>query len=275
MATRLRSTVLIAIAVLAAVLLTSLVGVSRVLAETTTLDGLTATARVEASPYSFWFGQVNRDGICRLISGCVSATGADPNWVFKVDVPLVGSGTQTLDVNVQAADQVTGEKARYTLGFDSPLGTLHGNVDLVLKPSGDATIVSLQLNDMVATGFAQESIPQFQQSLQPYLASQMSILGRQRDDAGTKVTLAVKPGSKAQAKVVVSGASLTKKAPKARGKLRVLVGNKVVCTAEVRNSKGACRFTAPKKGAEIRAVVTGTLSNGYPVWNSATKRYRP
>lgn len=249
------------------------VGVNRVLAETTTLDGITATGLVDSSPESFWFGQVNRDGICRMISGCVSATGADPTWVFKVNVALTGSGVQTLDVNVKVVEQSVSTRAVYALSFASPLGTLDGTVDLALKPKGSSTVVTLMLRDMVSTGFAQESIPQFAQNLQPVLTSQLALLSRERVDAGTKVALTITPGTRAVARVKVSAASLTTKQPKARGQVRVLVGGKVVCAGTVRNSVGGCAFPAPKKGTLVRAVVTGTLSNGYPVWNSGTRKY--
>jgi hypothetical protein len=208
-----------------------------------------------------------------MISGCVSATGADPNWVFKVNVMLMGAGAQTVDVNVRVVEQAVARNAAYALSFSSPFGSLTGQVHVTLTPNGAATAVAIDLKDMVATGFAQESIPQFLAALQPYLTAQLKGLSRERVDAGTKVKLTVTQGTRAKARVVVTAPSLTSRRPTAKGVMRVLVGSRVVCTGIVRASKGTCSFTPPKKGVKVRAVVTGTLSNGYPVWNSGTARY--
>lgn len=273
MATRVRTWVTSGLVAVGAIGLVAAGGVTAVLAETATLDGVSATGRVDSTPLSFWFGQVNRDGICRMVSGCVGATGADPNWVFQVNVDVPGVGIQAIPVNVTAGPQVVGESASYRLSYDSSIGSLNGTVNLALKPAGDATNVTLTLQDFQATGLAAQSIPQFQAIFQPYVQAQLGVLSRERVDAGTKVTLVVKPGSKAKASVVVTATSMTKAKPKATGQMRVLIGKKVVCTAKVRNSRGSCSFAPPKKGTQVRAVVTGKLSNGYPVWNSASKKY--
>ncbi|MDO8308414.1 MAG: hypothetical protein Q7V58_08670 [Actinomycetota bacterium] len=271
---RRRKALLAALAIPVAATLIGVGAVSAALAETSTLDGLQATGRVEASRYSFWYGQVNRDGICALISGCTSATGADGNWVFQVAIDTP-AGVQTMPVTVATVEQTVFASARYRLAFTSVVGNLNGDVVLALKQVGKSTDVSVRLEKVVASGFATDAIPQFQQHLQPYLTSRLGILSRERIEAGTDVTMKVRPGARAVATVTVTGASLSARKPVATGVLRLLVNDKPVCIARVSKSKATCRFAAPAKGARIQAVVTGSFNNGYEIWNSAAGKYRP
>lgn len=269
-----RKAMLAALAIPIAATLMGIGALSTSLAETSTLDGLQATGRVEASRYSFWYGQVNRDGICALISGCTSASGAEGNWVFQVAIDTP-AGVQTMPVTVATVEQTVFTDARYRLAFTSAVGNLNGDVVLALKQVGKSTDVTVRLEKMVASGFATDAIQQFQQNLQPYLTSRLAILSRERVEAATDVTLKVRPGARAVASVTVTGTSLTARKPVATGVLHLLVNDKLVCVAKVSKSKASCRFAAPSKGARIQAVVTGSFNNGYAIWNSAAGKYRP
>ena len=263
--------VVVALLLVAGIFATS--AVARVWNEPITLDGLTSTARVAVTPDAFWFGEMNRDGLCRLLTGCESATGSGTNWVYRMGVDVPGVGFQTVDMNVRVADQVVLKMVRLSLSYDSALGSLKGDLTVSLRPSGQATIVTVKVEDMSGTGVAAMAIPELQARLTPDLQAGLADVALQGKVTGAKVLLNLTPGSTAVAKVKVTGASLTSKSPTARGLMRVVVGGKVVCTAPVKASKGQCRFRAPAKGAKVQVAVTGTFSTGSRFSASATKRY--
>lgn len=238
-----------------------------------TLDGLNSSSRVDVAPDAFWFGQMNRDGLCRLLTGCESATGSGSNWIFRMRVPVPVVGMQLVDVNVRVTEQVLLEKMSLSLSYDSALGSLKGDVTVSLRSSGQATIVTVAVQDMSGTGFGATAIPQLQERLVPDLKAGLADLNRETTVAGTKVLLTLSKGRMARASVTVTGSSLTKEPPRATGQMRVVVGGKVVCTARVKSNKGQCRFRAPARGAKVRVIVTGSFDNGYPIWSSAMKRY--
>ena len=263
--------VMVALLLGAGVLATS--AVARVVGEPITLDGLNSSARVAVTPDAFWFSEMNRDGICRLLTGCESATGSGSDWVFRMGVDVPVTGFQTVDMNVRVAERVLLERMRLSLSYDNVLGSLRGDLVISLKPSGGSTIVTVKVEDMTGNGVAAAAIPELQSRLAPDLQSGLTDLNGANARAAAKVLVTVTPGRVAVARVKVTGTSLTAKPPTAKGQMRVVVGGKVVCTAPVKASKGQCRFKPPARGAKVQVSVTGTFSNGYALSGSATKRY--
>lgn len=237
-----------------------------------TLDGLTATGTTTASPSTFWYAQVNRDGICGLIAGCVSARGEDPSWVLRVQYEGP-AGIQATDVDVAIVSQQAPNAARYRLSFDSTVGSMVGDVVLGVAVRGPGSTVTVTLEGMTATGFATGILDQFRTQLQPYLTGRLEALDAERAAAGATVALTVRPGAKAIAQATVRAATLTRQAPRATGTMRVISRGTVLCTAPIRASQATCSFRPPPRGSVLETVVTGTLSNGYALWASAQTRY--
>ncbi|MDD2858382.1 MAG: hypothetical protein PHU75_06840 [Candidatus Nanopelagicales bacterium] len=255
----------------AGVLATS--AVARAMADPVKLDGVSSTARVPMTPDAFWYSQVTRDGLCQLLTGCVSASGAGTDWIYRMKVPVPGMGVQTVDMKAQVVEQVLLEKVRMSLSYDNVLGSIKGDVTVSLKPSGQSTDVTVAFEDMSANGVAATALPVLQARLAPDLQSGLVVVSRKNARAGTKVQLTITPGSRATARVKVTGSTLTIVPPKAAGQMRVIAGRKVLCTAPVKAGAGQCRFKPPAKGVPVQAVVTGKFSNGYAFAGSATKRY--
>lgn len=247
-------------------------GATAALGRETAVDPITASATVTASPYSFWYGQVNRDGLCRLVSGCVSASGSGDDWTFQVRVDAPG-GVQTVPVSVHVLESVPFQRMALTFSMDAALGQLHGDAVLTIAPVGASTRVRMSFENMMASGIAQAAIPEFSALVQPSLTAQLSSLSVERRDSGVKVKVRLVKGKKATAHVAVVAPSATKPAATATGRMRVLVDGNVACTAKVRKSSGSCRFAPPQPASMVRVVVVGKLSNGYPVWNSGQARY--
>ncbi len=249
--------------------------VAQVVATPRSIDGMAVSGQVANTPEAFWYGQMNRDGICGMLSGCLSASGADPNWVFQIAYDIPGVGLQTIPVDVTVAQQDPPASLRLAMAFDTTGGSLRGDVRLSVKAAGNRASVSMEVVRVETTGFASAALPQIQADLPGFFSSELASLSSEPVMAGTKVALTISGRKVAKARVKVTGASMTGVSPVASGLLRVLLGNKIVCTARVTRSVGTCSFTPPPKGTTVRAVVTGAFGNGYPIWNSAKARYRP
>jgi hypothetical protein len=249
--------------------------VTQVVATPRSIDGMAVSGQVANTAEAFWYGQMNRDGICGMLSGCVGASGADPNWVFQIAYDVPGLGLQTIPVNVTVTQQDPPTSLRLAMAFDATGGSLRGDVRLSIRPVSNRATVSMEVVRVETSGFASAALPQIQADLPAFFASELTSLSSEPVMAGTKVAMTVVPGKVAKVRVKVTGASLTRVSPVASGVLRVLVGSKIVCTGKVARSAGTCSFTPPPRGSAVRAVVTGAFSNGYQIWNSAQARYRP
>ena len=268
---------LILAAALTATLTAALAATSvwRVQAAPSALTGTSAVATVSADPYSTWYAQMNRDGICALMTGCQSATGDDGKWVFAVLVDVPGLGLQTVSVPIEVTESVPFQSMSLHLTAGGVIGTVDADVEAVLTPTGAGTSVALTIVKATTSGLAETYVPQFIEQFAPTVSSQLAALDSERSSAGIKVALTVKKGKKATARVRVTAATLSESAPVAAGTVRIMIGPKVVCATALRASQATCSFTKPKKATLVRAVVIGEFDNGYGVWNSATARYRP
>lgn len=240
------------------------------------LTGVTAVGTVQADPYSTWYAQMNRDGICALITGCQSATGTGANWVFSMLVDVPGVGLQTLAVPIEVTETVPYRSMNLTLTASGVIGSVDADVQAVLTPNGTGTTVTLTIVKATTSGLAETYVPTFIEQFQPVVQSQLATLDAQQASAGVTVALTVtKKGRKATARVQVAAATLSDAVPVAAGTVRIMVGRKVVCVTALRASQATCRFPKPARKAWVRAVVTGEFDNGYAVWNSTKVRYRP
>lgn len=247
----------------------------RVQASPSALAGVTAAGSVDADPYATWLSQMNRDGICALLTGCRAASGEGGQWVFSMLVDVPGAGLQTIPVPVTVTKTVPYRSMDLTLQASGVVGTVDAAVRAELTPAGRGTTVRLTIVRATTSGLAETYVPQFIDQFEPVMQAQLATLDDQRTGAGITVALRITSGRKARAAVSVKATSLTSLTPLASGTVRILVGQKVVCVAKLQRSKGACAFTRPPRGTWVRAVVTGEFDNGYRIWNSATARYRP
>ncbi len=243
------------------------VGVSGVAAAEASIDGVVVTGTVTSTPNSFWFGQMNRDGVCNVIPGCVGARGAGDDWVLTVQLPVAIPGASTIDVNVKVTNRVILKSMGLKMTYSSPqLGDLDAAMTVSLTPKGGDTEVSLKVESVTATGAIATGVPSFSAALKPRMTTTMAQLSEDRVIAGTKVRM--KMSRSGIARVVVTGTGLTKSRPVATGTLYLVADGKVVCTSTVRRSVGTCKLPRLSQGTEVRATVVGEFDNGYPIWNS-------
>lgn len=239
------------------------------------LTGVTAVGTVAADRYSTWYAQMNRDGICALITGCQSASGDSDAWVFTMLVDVPGLGLQTIPVPVEVTQAVPYRSMRLNFTASGVIGTVDAEVEAVLTSSGSGTTVTLTIVNATTSGLAETYVPQFIELFEPVVQSQLATLDSERASAGITVALSLKAGKRAKARVRVTATTLSETDPVAAGTVRIMVGKKVVCVAALRASQATCTFPKPKRKAWVRAVVTGQFDNGYEVWNSTAARYRP
>ncbi len=243
------------------------IGVSSVAAAEASIDGVVVTGRVTSTPNSFWFGQMDRDGVCGVIPGCIAARGDSDNWVLTLQMPVAIPGVSSVDVNVKVTNRVPLKSMSLQMTYSSPqLGDLDASMTVSLQPRGGDTDVSLTMNSVTATGAIATGVPSFAAALKPRMTATMAQLSEDRVIAGTKVRLSVTGSGRAA--VVVTGTGLASAPPVATGKLYVVAGDKVVCTGAVTRSKGSCKLPRLAPGTEVRATVVGDFNNGYPIWNS-------
>jgi len=241
--------------------------VAQVAAAEGSIDGLVATGRVTSTPNSFWFGQLNKDGVCAVIAGCTSARGDGDSWALTVQLPVAIPGGLSADVNVKVTKRVPLKSMSLKMTYSSAqLGDLDADMTIGLKPRGGDTDVTLTMDSVTATGAIATGVPSFGAALQPRMTAALAKLSQDRDIAGTDVNLAV--SGSGVAKVTVSGKGLSSKAPVAKGKFYVVAGDEVVCTGSITRSRGSCKLKRLPAGTEVRATVVGEFDNGYPIWNS-------
>lgn len=239
------------------------------------LTGVTAAGAISADPYSVWIAQMNRDGICALITGCQSASGTGDDWVLSMLVDVPGIGLQTVPVPVRVVETVPFRSMTLKLTASGIIGSVDAEVDAVLTPQGTGATVALTIVKATTSGLAETFVPQFIERFEPAVQAQLATLNSERASAGIKVSLTLQKGARTTARVRVTAASLSQTVPRAAGVVRILVRNRVVCRSTLRASTATCAFPAPPRGTLVRAVVTGQFDNGYTVWNSAMARYRP
>lgn len=264
--------------------LTAVVGISaqQVMAEQQSLSGLTASATVHASRLDVWYGQLTGRGICRLLPGCESATKTDAGWTFRIGQTLPQFGRQSIEVTATQFRRTRPSRIAFALSSDSTLGTVQADVTLRLKRLPDhRTRLTIHVGSARATGVAARVvIPQLRDNLQDNLRSTAKRLDLIRHQSRIRTTLDLRALKGSHRRRVVAGVhlrlrSLAIREPNASGRMRVLAGNRVVCTGPVRRSKGQCRFPSPRSGVRVRGVVTGWYDNGYQVWNTGSRRWRP
>ena len=243
------------------------VGVAGVAAAEASIDGLVATGTVTSTPNSFWFGQMNRDGVCNVIPGCIGARGTGDNWVLTLQMPVAIPGISTVDVDVKVTNRELLKSMSLKMTYANPqLGDLDAAMTVGLRPKGGDTEVSLTMDSVKATGAIATGVPSFGAALKPRMDTTMAQLSEDRVIAGTKVRMKI--SNSGTARVVVTGTGLAKSRPVATGTLYIVADGKVVCTANVRRSVGTCKLPRLAPGTEARATVAGTFDNGYPIWNS-------
>ena len=273
-----RSTKLLSVGLAAGIAATLGVSAQQVMAESQSLSGLKATTTLHASPYDVWFGQLTGPGICRLLPGCESAAKTEAGWVFTLHQNLPGVGPVTVDVTAQETRRVRPKRIRLALASDSTLGKVEADLTIRLaKRPHHRTKVTLRVKQARATGAAARVVmPLLRDNLQPNLRARADELDFARKQAHVRVRFGVRPRAhnKVTATVKVKVRSLALEKPQARGKVRVMAGSAVLCKAKVRASKGRCRFVSPPRG-RVTGVVTGRYDNGYQVWNSGSRRWRP
>lgn len=267
----------IAVAAIGAVVLGlgSFTAVWRAEAAPSALAGASATGTLAADPYSVWLAQMNRDGICALITGCQSATGSGTDWVLSMLVDVPGLGLQTVPVPVQVSDVVPYRSMRLRMTAEGAIGAVNADVDVALVPRSGGTAVTLTIDKATTSGLAEAFVRQFITQFEPSVQDQIATMNGTRASADVRVALTIQRGRKATARVRVTAATMSATPPVASGTMRVLAGSRTLCVAQVRSSRGVCRFSPPSRSTVLRAVVIGEFDNGYPLWNSAVARYRP
>lgn len=267
-----------------AVGLSTVLGVSaqQVMAQPESLSGLTAGATVHASRYDVWYGQLNAAGICRLLPGCESADKTDAGWNFTIGQRLPTVGQVAIDVSATHIRKVRHRSIAFTLSSDSALGTVRAAVAIRLTRRPDHhTRLTVHVGSAQATGMAAKVvIPLLRDNLQANLRSTAKGLDVVRHQSRIRTDLQIRriPGSggrRLAARVGLRVRSQAIRKPLATGKLRVLVGNQVMCIKPVRASHGHCRFATPRADTRVSAVVTGRYDNGYQVWNTGSRRWQP
>lgn len=248
-------------------------GLASVASADAAIDGLVVNGRVTSTVNSFWFGQMNRDGLCNVMAGCLAARGEGDSWVLTIAMPVAIPGVSSVDVNVQVTERVPLKSMSLKMTYSSAqLGDLDASMTVSLSPRGGDTDVVLTMEKVTATGAIATGVSSFASALQPRMTATMAQLSEDRVIAGTKVRLAISRSGKAT--VVVTGKGLAKGSPVASGTVYMVAGDKVVCTGNVSRSRGSCKLPKLAPGTEVRATVVGQFDNGYPIWNSDADEVR-